>query len=169
MEVSSEAMLHHRVDSILFDAIGYTNITEDHLNVHETIENYRKCKFRLSSLLKDGAVVFSNGDDESCQLLTVNCKINFGVNSCNDCVISDIKECKDSVLFTVIYHHNTYLFSSHLSNISPNVSSTTDSLVENPSFKAFVESPIKRSTPSSPKQAILYKSAIGPIGVRSNL
>ena len=112
MEVSSEAMLHHRVDSILFDAIGYTNITEDHLNVHETIENYRKCKFRLSSLLKDGAVVFSNGDDESCQLLTVNCKINFGVNPSNDCVISDIKECKDGVLFTVIYNHNTYLFSS---------------------------------------------------------
>ena len=27
MEVSSEALLHHRVDSILFDVIGYTNIT----------------------------------------------------------------------------------------------------------------------------------------------
>ena len=60
-------------------------------------------------------------------------------------------------------------FVLHLSNISPNVSSTTDSLVENPSFKALVESPIRISTPFSPRDAILYKSAIGPIGVRSNL
>ena len=51
----------------------------------------------------------------------------------------------------------------------PNVSSTTDSLLENPSFRAFVESPINKSTPCSPKHAILYKSAIGPIGVKSNL
>ena len=42
-------------------------------------------------------------------------------------------------------------------------------LFENPSFKALVESPIKRSTPFSPREAILYKSAIGPIGVKSNL
>ena len=60
-------------------------------------------------------------------------------------------------------------FVLHLSNISPSVSSTTDSLVENPSFYAFVESPMNKSTPSSPRLAILYKLAIGPIGVRSNL
>ena len=57
----------------------------------------------------------------------------------------------------------------HLSNISFNVSSTTDSLFEKPSFNAFVESLIKTSTPSFPRVAILYKSAIGPIGVKSNL
>ena len=35
--------------------------------------------------------------------------------------------------------------------------------------KFLVDSPINRSTPCSPKDVILYKSAIGPIGVRSNL
>ena len=57
----------------------------------------------------------------------------------------------------------------HLSNISFRVWSTADSLLENPSFNAFVESPIRTSTPSWPRVAILYKSAIGPIGVKSNL
>ena len=112
MEVSSEALLHHRVDSILFDVIGYTNITEDHLNVHKTIENYRNCKFSLSNLCKEGAFVFSNGDDKNCQLLTVNCKVNFGVNKNNDCVISNVKECKDTVLFTVHYLDRQYHFIS---------------------------------------------------------
>lgn len=108
MEVSSEALLHHRVDSILFDVVGYTNITEDHLNIHKTIENYRNCKFRLTELCKPGAKVFCNGDDENCQLLTVNCKVNYGVNSFNDCVISDIKECKENVSFTILYNHAFY-------------------------------------------------------------
>lgn len=112
MEVSSEAMLHHRVDSILFHTIGYTNITEDHLNVHKTIDNYRKCKFRLASLASDNSIVFSNGDDENCQMLTAKCKIDYGVNLCNDCVISNIRECKDSVFFTVVYNGKNYSFSS---------------------------------------------------------
>ena len=57
----------------------------------------------------------------------------------------------------------------HFINISFKVSSTTDSLFEKPSFNAFVESLINKSTPYSPREAILYKSAIGPIGVKSNL
>ena len=112
MEVSSEAMLHHRVDSISFFTIGYTNITEDHLNVHKTLENYRNCKFQLASLIPNNSIVFSNGDDENCQMLTAKCKINYGVNLRNDCVIFDIHECKDCVLFTVAYNGKKYSFSS---------------------------------------------------------
>ena len=62
MEVSSEALLHHRVDSIVFDVVAYTNITEDHLNIHKTIESYRNCKFRLATLCKKGAPVIINGE-----------------------------------------------------------------------------------------------------------
>ena len=39
MEVSSEALLHNRVDNLQFDIVGFTNITGDHLNVHKTFEN----------------------------------------------------------------------------------------------------------------------------------
>lgn len=112
MEVSSEALLHHRVDSISFDVVGYTNITEDHLNVHKTIENYRNCKFRLASLCKSDGMIFVNGDDENCQLLTVNRKVTFGVNNDNDCVVSEIKECKDNVNFALAYHGCNYSITS---------------------------------------------------------
>ena len=108
IEVSSEALLHHRVDSILFDVIGFTNITEDHLNVHKTIENYRKCKFKLASLCKKDTFVFVNGDDTNCQLLNVNCKVCYGVSQTNDCIISNVKFCKDNTSFTVSYLDEEY-------------------------------------------------------------
>ena len=53
--------------------------------------------------------------------------------------------------------------------ISLNASSTLDSLIEKPSFNALVESERSKLTPSFPSLAILYKLAIGPIGVKSNL
>ena len=108
MEVSSEALLHHRVDSILFDVVGYTNITEDHLNIHKTIENYRNCKFRLADLCRENAKIFVNGDDDNCQLLTVNNVVKFGVNKENDCVISNVTECKDKTNFTLTYDDQSY-------------------------------------------------------------
>ena len=112
MEVSSEALLHHRVDSILFDVIGYTNITEDHLNIHKTVENYRNCKFQLVKLCRNNATVFVNGDDMNCCLLTANNLVKYGVNEENDCVISNIVECKNETDFTVVYNHQKYTINS---------------------------------------------------------
>lgn len=112
MEVSSEALLHHRVDSILFDAIGYTNITEDHLNIHKTLENYRNCKFQLANLCRADATVFINGDDENCLLLDTNNIVKYGVNEKNDCVISNVKKCKDNTKFTLSYHQHSYIVNS---------------------------------------------------------
>lgn len=112
MEVSSEALLHHRVDSILFDVVGYTNITEDHLNVHKTIENYRDCKFQLAKLCHKNAKVFVNGDDDNCQFLTVKNVIKFGVNKENNCVISDVYECKEKTSFTLTYNGYNYVVNS---------------------------------------------------------
>lgn len=112
MEVSSEALLHRRVDSIKFDVVAYTNITEDHLNVHKNIENYRNCKFRLASLRSRDASVIINGDDINCKLLDVNDKISFGFSNDNQYVISDVKECKNNVEFSVDCKGRKYVVSS---------------------------------------------------------
>lgn len=112
MEVSSEALLHHRVDSISFDAVGYTNITEDHLNIHKNIENYRECKFLLAKLVHKDSKIFINGDDNNCHFLTADNLVKFGVNDENDCVISHISSCKDSVKFTINYNDQQYVVHS---------------------------------------------------------
>ncbi|MGI8430652.1 MAG: UDP-N-acetylmuramoyl-L-alanyl-D-glutamate--2,6-diaminopimelate ligase [Solirubrobacteraceae bacterium] len=47
MEVSSHALELHRVDAIHFDVAIFTNVTQDHLDFHPTIEAYFDAKRRL--------------------------------------------------------------------------------------------------------------------------
>ncbi len=47
MEVSSHSLDQHRVDGCEFNAGVYTNLTQDHLDYHETMEDYFQCKQRL--------------------------------------------------------------------------------------------------------------------------
>ena len=63
MEVSSEALLHKRVDNILFDIIAFTNITGDHLNIHKSFDNYVKTKLKLLDLVKKDGKIVVNLDD----------------------------------------------------------------------------------------------------------
>ena len=47
MEVSSHALALHRADAIHFAAAIFTNLTQDHLDFHETMEDYFLAKRRL--------------------------------------------------------------------------------------------------------------------------
>jgi UDP-N-acetylmuramoyl-L-alanyl-D-glutamate--2,6-diaminopimelate ligase len=54
MEVSSHALALSRVDGIEFDVAVFTNLTQDHLDFHKTLEAYRDAKARLFTLLAAG-------------------------------------------------------------------------------------------------------------------
>jgi UDP-N-acetylmuramoyl-L-alanyl-D-glutamate--2,6-diaminopimelate ligase len=54
MEVSSHALSLHRVDGVEFDVAVFTNLTQDHLDFHGTLESYREAKARLFALLAAG-------------------------------------------------------------------------------------------------------------------
>ncbi len=47
MEVSSHALALHRVDGCEFDVAVFTNLTQDHLDFHDTMEAYRNAKLSL--------------------------------------------------------------------------------------------------------------------------
>ena len=47
MEVSSHALVQHRADGIAFDAAIFTNLTQDHLDFHGTMEAYFEAKATL--------------------------------------------------------------------------------------------------------------------------
>ncbi|MBI5707784.1 MAG: UDP-N-acetylmuramoyl-L-alanyl-D-glutamate--2,6-diaminopimelate ligase [Armatimonadetes bacterium] len=49
MEVSSHALEQRRVDGIEFDAAVFTNLTQDHLDFHGSMEAYERAKWRLYS------------------------------------------------------------------------------------------------------------------------
>lgn len=54
MEVSSHALALKRVAGIEYDCAVLTNITQDHLDFHKTMENYRDAKSLLFEHLTDG-------------------------------------------------------------------------------------------------------------------
>ncbi|MCQ9388348.1 UDP-N-acetylmuramoyl-L-alanyl-D-glutamate--2,6-diaminopimelate ligase [Brevibacterium sp. 50QC2O2] len=47
MEVSSHALVQHRVDGAHFAVAGFTNLTQDHLDFHKTMEAYFEAKAQL--------------------------------------------------------------------------------------------------------------------------
>ncbi len=92
MEVSSEALLHNRVDDFEYSIVGITNVTGDHLNIHKTFDNYVKSKLKLLSLVKSGGFIVLNGDDDVLKDINiVNC-FKFGFNENNDYVICNYIE-----------------------------------------------------------------------------
>ena len=64
MEVSSHALDQYRVHCIEYDVAVFTNLSQDHLDYHETMEQYFQAKSRLfSQLKKDKGVAVINLDD----------------------------------------------------------------------------------------------------------
>jgi UDP-N-acetylmuramoyl-L-alanyl-D-glutamate--2,6-diaminopimelate ligase len=63
MEVSSHSLALHRVAGIRFGAAVFTNLTQDHLDFHGTMEAYFESKALLFDGLAETAVAVLNADD----------------------------------------------------------------------------------------------------------
>jgi UDP-N-acetylmuramoyl-L-alanyl-D-glutamate--2,6-diaminopimelate ligase len=75
MEVSSHALMQARVRGVEFDAAVFTNLTQDHLDYHKTMEAYFEAKARMFSELaaqpkKKGKAVINLDDRYGAQLVT---------------------------------------------------------------------------------------------------
>ncbi len=65
MEVSSHALELGRVEDINFESVVFTNLTQDHLDFHKTMENYFRAKLKIFSKIKtkDRGKALVNVDD----------------------------------------------------------------------------------------------------------
>jgi UDP-N-acetylmuramoyl-L-alanyl-D-glutamate--2,6-diaminopimelate ligase len=64
LEASSQGLVQRRVDGLKFDAVAFTNLTQDHLEYHGGLDNYREAKLRLfRELLADEGAAVVNSDD----------------------------------------------------------------------------------------------------------
>lgn len=73
MEVSSHALMQERVRNIEFDAAVFTNLTQDHLDYHKTMDAYFEAKSRLftgvlGQLKKKGTAVVNIDDRHGAKL-----------------------------------------------------------------------------------------------------
>lgn len=106
MEVSSQALMLHRVSGFTFDIGVFTNLEPDHIgeNEHKDFADYMHCKSLLFRQCKLG--IF-NGDSEHLQgiLEGHTCKVEtFGYGKGNDLVADGVELKKEHGALGVRYH-----------------------------------------------------------------
>ncbi|MBR2311437.1 MAG: UDP-N-acetylmuramoyl-L-alanyl-D-glutamate--2,6-diaminopimelate ligase [Oscillospiraceae bacterium] len=99
MEVSSHAIALDRVGGLTFDVAAFTNLTEDHLDFHKTMENYCDTKAILFTRCKKAVV---NCDDGWCERIVKNCKCDILTTATSreaDLRAEDVKLYADGIAF----------------------------------------------------------------------
>ena len=74
MEASSHAIAQHRMSGLQLAGAVFTNITHDHLDYHETFENYINAKKKLFDGLPKDAFALVNVDDKRGRVMLQNTK-----------------------------------------------------------------------------------------------
>jgi len=110
MEVSSHALAQDRVIGCEFDTAVFTNLTQDHLDYHKTLENYAKAKARLFDLVSaDGqtkgnkSAVINIDDAASAVMLehtTCSC-LTYAIHKASDLRASAINVLAKGANFTI--------------------------------------------------------------------
>jgi len=92
MEVSSHALVTGRVEGLRFEVGAFTNLTQDHLDFHKTMEEYRDAKAKLFDISNNAVINLDDPvgpylkDYAKCPVITYSAK-----NDEADIVAKDIK------------------------------------------------------------------------------
>ncbi len=82
MEISSHALELNRVYGCQFEVGAFTNLTQDHLDFHGTMDNYAGAKEKLFSISK---ICVINTDDKYGLNMALNCKPQYSYGIYSDC------------------------------------------------------------------------------------
>ncbi|MCL2577076.1 MAG: UDP-N-acetylmuramoyl-L-alanyl-D-glutamate--2,6-diaminopimelate ligase [Defluviitaleaceae bacterium] len=83
MEVSSHALALHKMAGLTFDVGVFTNLTQDHLDFHGTMENYRSAKAQLFT--QSNFAVVNSDDEATPTMLEYHGKAPFFTYAINNC------------------------------------------------------------------------------------
>ena len=89
MEVSSHSVAQKRIGGLKFAGGIFTNLTRDHLDYHQTVDNYLKAKKAFFDNLPKSAFALTNLDDKNGMVMIQNTKANVCTYSLRS--ISDFK------------------------------------------------------------------------------
>jgi len=107
MEVSSHALSLQRVDELRFRTAVFTNISQDHLDFHGTMDEYKRSKLHLFDLLMpDGIAVYNADDEVSTDIVQRDLpnRLSFGVVERADVRAAMIDDTMDGVTLDIEYH-----------------------------------------------------------------
>lgn len=117
MEVSSESFYRKRLEELRFKVGIITNITEDHLNIHKTLENYVECKKELFKQVREDGFSILNIDDkyyEEVKQVAKGTVLTYGKKEDATLQIIDIKISNLKTNITLKYNNKFYEIESPL-------------------------------------------------------
>ena len=117
MEVSSHAVEQFRVADVDFNYAVFTNLTQDHLDYHHTMEDYFQAKAKLFKILPLDATAIINLDCEYGKMLKNICPapvVSTSSNSKDMIQFSEFQSTLNGITGKIIAGHKTYTIHSPL-------------------------------------------------------
>ena len=110
MEVSSHGLSQGRTEEIAFDAAIFTNLSQDHLDYHKTMEAYAEEKAKLFTCLKAEKSAILNGESPWSEKMVRSskaCILTYGFSKSFDLYADEIELHPNSSAFSVHYKGET--------------------------------------------------------------
>ncbi|MEE3349995.1 MAG: UDP-N-acetylmuramoyl-L-alanyl-D-glutamate--2,6-diaminopimelate ligase [Candidatus Gastranaerophilaceae bacterium] len=122
MEVSSHALEQNRVGGCCFDGAVLTNLTQDHLDYHITMDNYFEAKALLFKRLQEGAYAVINADDSWSDKFLAAVpegvrKYTYGVKNNADVMAKDITFSLNGAEFKLVACGQEYNVNLHMNGM----------------------------------------------------
>ena len=106
MEASSQGMAQHRLSGLTFHIGAFTNLTQDHLDYHHTMENYLESKLTLFRQIdpESGCAIVNTDLPEASRVVEATNApvISYGIKSEANLMASDISSDLNGVSFNAI-------------------------------------------------------------------
>jgi UDP-N-acetylmuramoyl-L-alanyl-D-glutamate--2,6-diaminopimelate ligase len=117
MEVSSHALEQRRADDVQFSTGVFTNLTQDHLDYHASMEAYFEAKRRLFGLLGDDAVAVTNADSVYGGKIVEGTRasvLSYGMSNAADISAADVEATLQGTSLSVQHNGNSVRVTSPL-------------------------------------------------------
>ncbi len=110
-EASSHGLDQYRIHGSKLSAAGFTNLTQDHLDYHLTMENYLEAKAKLfTEVLTPGKISVLNANSpyfENIKLMITNPIVSYGVDITADLSATQVRTYAEKVIFNLSYNGET--------------------------------------------------------------
>ena len=118
MEISSHALSYERIYGLNIKIAAFSNLTEDHLDYHKTMENYLKEKLKICKYLTKESTLIVNDDDPASKEFTKtfggSLTLGFGKNCDYSIKRTDITPAETTIDFT--YNNKNYTVTTNLTS-----------------------------------------------------
>ena len=101
MEVSSHSLELDRVCGVTFETAVLTNITQDHLDFHKTMENYANAKAKLFAMSKSAAINLDSDYADVCVQKSCAKPLAYSIDNESAIRAKNIRMSERGVIFTI--------------------------------------------------------------------